>query len=110
MPSPFPLLSRAAFPVLLLAASLTLAGCGEKKAEQSATTQLKDLEITDGTVNDAMTDLDGVKSEGTALADTGSTNTATNAIAPAATASADASTDASTDRGVDAKAEVVAEQ
>ena len=98
MPSPFPLLSRAAFPVLLLAASLTLAGCGEKKAEQSATTQLKDLEITDGTVNDAMTDLDGVKSEGTALADTGSTNAATNAIAPTA------------DKVVDSKAEVVAEQ
>jgi len=100
MPSPFRLLGSFA----LAAALLPLAACGEKKQEQSTAIEMKDMEVVDGTASDAMTDLDGVRSEGTALADTGSNATApANAAAPAPkTEKADAAEGSS--------AEVVAEQ
>jgi hypothetical protein len=84
---------------------LPLAACGDKKAEQTSTTQMKDLEVVDGSVNDAMTDLDGVKSEGTALADTGG-----NTIAAPAATNASATGKPATVDAADAKAEVVADQ
>jgi hypothetical protein len=87
----------------LAALALPLGACGSKDTGNKVAVPLKDLDVVDGTVNDAMTDLDGVKSEGTALVDTGAGNAAanaTNAIAPAVP-----KTDAA-----DAKAEVVADQ
>lgn len=64
--------------------ALTLAGCGG--AEKSGNTvQMKDMEVVDGTASDAMTDLDGVQSEGTSVVLPGA-NGAGNASAPAARA------------------------
>lgn len=51
----------------LLIGCMPLAGCGG--AEKGGNTvQMKDMEVVDGTATDAMTDLDGVQSEGTSLA------------------------------------------
>ncbi len=93
---------------MIVAAGFSLAlltgGCGDKGAGESATVQIKDLETADGTINDSMTDLDGVQSEGTTLADTGTGNSASPAAAaqPAQNASAPSSSSDDT--------EVVAEQ
>lgn len=97
-----PLLSLHAR-IALIALMLPLAACGSKGTDNKSTVPMKDLEVVDGTANDAMTDLDGVKSEGTALVDTGASNAATNVSN--ATAPVEKKTD-----DADAKAEVVAEQ
>ncbi|WP_420902554.1 hypothetical protein [Sphingobium algorifonticola] len=76
---------------LLTAALLPLAACGSGTTETQSNVSMKDLEVVDGTASDAMTDLDGVRSEGTALAPTGESNStpaatrtaANNASAPA---------------------------
>lgn len=52
---------------LILTGCIALAGCGSKK-ESSTAVPMNNLEVADGTATDAMTDLDGVQSEGTALA------------------------------------------
>ncbi|MGE4431703.1 MAG: hypothetical protein AB7E05_13275 [Sphingobium sp.] len=58
----------AALSLVLLAG-----GCGGGQgAGNGAEMEMNDLEKVDGTINDAMTDLDGVQSEGTATVDTGS--------------------------------------
>lgn len=52
---------------------LMAGGCGGGEGAGNGTElQMNNLEQVDGTINDAMTDLDGVQSEGTALANTGS--------------------------------------
>jgi ABC-type uncharacterized transport system auxiliary subunit len=56
---------RRIFTVALLAASL--AACSQKD-EGGNKVQMKDMEVVDGTATDAMTDLDGVQSEGTTVA------------------------------------------
>lgn len=43
------------------------------------TVEMRDMEVVDGTTTDAMTDLDGVRAEGTALV---ASNSATNAASP----------------------------
>lgn len=59
--------AMAALSLVLLAG-----GCGGGQGAGNGTDiQMSDLEKVDGTINDAMTDLDGVQSEGTALTDTG---------------------------------------
>lgn len=65
----------------LIAATLPLAACGGKE-ESGNKVQMKDMEVVDGTATDAMTDLDGVQSEGTAVALPGN-NSADNSSAPA---------------------------
>lgn len=75
----------------------TVAACGGDDANQTAAVQMSNMEAVDGTTNDAMTDLDGVQSEGTAMA------ASDNAAAPAATANNAAAAE-------DARAEVVADQ
>lgn len=50
-----------------IAGCLAVAGCG-KKDEGGNTVQMKNLEVVDGTTTDAMTDLDGVRSEAPAPA------------------------------------------
>ncbi|MPT49304.1 MAG: hypothetical protein E2598_12955 [Sphingobium sp.] len=57
--------------------SLT-SGCGgEKGTGNSTAIQMKDLETVDGTINDAMTDLDGVQAESTAVVNSGNESAAT---------------------------------
>ena len=73
-----------------LALGLALAGCGGKeKGGNSTGLAMKDLEMADGTVSDSMTDLDGVQSEGTAMAPVA------NAAPPAAAAPAETDNTAS---------------
>jgi hypothetical protein len=59
-PAPKTLLSISA---LVACALLAACGGGEKSGNS---VQMKDMEVVDGTATDAMTDLDGVQSEGTA--------------------------------------------
>ncbi|MCB2015738.1 MAG: hypothetical protein KDE67_12685 [Sphingobium sp.] len=89
-----------------LGLALALSACGDsKESANSVDVQMKDLETVDGTINDAMTDLDGVQTEGTAMAETGNNSTA--AATPTETTSAAAKAEA---EGTTADAEVVAEQ
>lgn len=44
-----------------------MGGCGGKD-KAGGNIQMKDMEVVDGTATDAMTDLDGVQGEGTAIA------------------------------------------
>jgi hypothetical protein len=48
---------------LALAVAL-LAGCGAKKTAAGNAVEMRDMEVVDGTANDAMTDLDAVRSDG----------------------------------------------
>ncbi|MDX3909362.1 MAG: hypothetical protein QHC67_06030 [Sphingobium sp.] len=58
-----------AYRVILFAAlALPLASCGKGDSQNSSAVAMNNLEVVDGTASDAMTDLDGVKSEGTPLA------------------------------------------
>lgn len=68
---------------LILTGCVALAGCGSKK-ESSTAVPMNNLEVADGTATDAMTDLDGVQSEGIAMALPA--NRSGNATAPAAEA------------------------
>lgn len=89
---------------LAVGAALALAGCGGGNEQTGETVKMKDLEVTDGTVNDGMTDLDGVQAEGTALVDMGSN--AASGVGNSSSAAAPASTATEPEAG----AEVVAEQ
>lgn len=61
-----PSCARLSLSFLVAFAALPLAGCGSEKSGNSV--QMTDMEVVDGTATDAMTDLDGVQSEGTAIA------------------------------------------
>lgn len=79
------------FVALGMAATL-LTACGSGKDEGEKNVAMRDMEVVDGTTTDAMTDLDGVQTEGIALPPAA---TATKPIAPAtdmsnATAESDA--------------------
>lgn len=83
MPS-FPFTFRTLSAALFCA---SLMACGSNNGEGSGgnAVSLKDLEVVDGTTSDAMTDLDGVKSEGTATAPVAiNASTAAPASRPAA--------------------------
>lgn len=47
-----------------VSACLLLTACGGDKKAVGNTVQMRDMEVVDGTVNDSMTDLDAVKSDG----------------------------------------------
>ncbi|WP_066514818.1 hypothetical protein [Sphingobium cloacae] len=85
----------------LLSGSFALMGCsgGEKTGNA---VQMKDMEVVDGTTTDAMTDLDGVQSEGTPAAMPNASNA--SAAAPARPRKEPAGETAESD------AEVVADQ
>ena len=53
--------------IVCTAALLSLTACGGADKGGNSV-QMKDMEVVDGTATDAMTDLDGVQSEGTSLA------------------------------------------
>lgn len=63
--------------------TLSLAACGGSGEKGGNSVQMKDMEVVDGTASDAMTDLDGVQSEGTSVVLPGA-NGAGNASTPAA--------------------------
>ncbi|BBF69044.1 MULTISPECIES: hypothetical protein [Sphingomonadaceae] len=73
--------TNTALTAALLAGCIALAGCGDKE-QGGNKVQMKDMEVVDGTATDAMTDLDGVQSEGTAIA-LPSGNAAENSSMPA---------------------------
>ena len=52
---------------LLMAAIAALAGCGGTKTAATNAVEMRDMEVVDGTVNDAMTDLDAVSASGTGI-------------------------------------------
>lgn len=83
--------------------ALPLSACGSGNNATTNSVAMKDLEVTDGTATDAMTDLDGVKSEGTAMAPPASTNSTASSAAPKAAANA-------TDPAQQADTEVIADQ
>lgn len=84
-----------------LAMTFVLAACGGGgEPAQNTSVAMKDLEVVDGTASDAMTDLDGVRTEGTATAPVTGDNA--SAAAPEAAENASAASAA--------PAEVVAEQ
>jgi hypothetical protein len=62
-----------------------LAGCGGRQADKGNAVTMRDVEVVDGTANDAMTDLDAAQVDGTGLAFNGSGGAAANqAAAPRA--------------------------
>lgn len=81
---------RGARPIIIagsIACSLLLAACGGGGEKEGNSIQMKDLEVVDGTATDAMTDLDGVQAEGTAVvAPNGVAGNAANAADRAAPA------------------------
>jgi hypothetical protein len=76
-------LRRGSGLILLTAASMLLAGCGQKKTAASNVVEMRDMEVVDGTTNDSMTDLDAVRANGV-----GAGNATGNSAAPAAGAKA----------------------
>lgn len=58
--------ARTIFTATLLTACAPLTGCGGTEKGGNSV-QMKDMEVVDGTATDAMTDLDGVQSEGTSV-------------------------------------------
>lgn len=75
-----------AFAAAPLVLALFLAGCGGQSDGNGAQVEMSNLQKADGTINDAMTDLDGVQVEGMPVADTGNGTAHGNAAAPSAPA------------------------
>jgi hypothetical protein len=67
--------------MIAAAAVLLLAGCGSDKKAAGSAVEMRDMDVVDGTANDAMTDLDAVRSDGVGVG----SNTG-NQSAPAETA------------------------
>lgn len=86
----------------VMMASLFLSGCGGKSEGNSTQAHLSDLEKADGTINDGMTDLDGVQTETPVVA---LTNSAPTVSQPGNTSETQAGNAASP-----AQEEVVADQ
>lgn len=86
-----PRLGLVRFPLMLLGASacLLLAGCGDNKEATGNAVQMRDMEVVDGTVNDSMTDLDAVKSDGVGVVDNAGSVTRAQSAAPAENANSE---------------------
>jgi len=50
--------------MICASACLALAGCGGGEDATANSVEMRDMEVVDGTVNDSMTDLDAVMSDG----------------------------------------------
>ncbi len=71
-------------PPFLLAACALVAACGGSEKGGNKV-EMKDMEVVDGTASDAMTDLDGVQSEGVSAAmPAGNASNSTEPAKPAA--------------------------
>jgi hypothetical protein len=88
--------------ILFAALALPLASCGKGESQNSSAVAMNNMEVIDGTASDAMTDLDGVKSEGTTLASNAS-DTPGNSSSRASAKNADPAENA-------ADTEVIADQ
>jgi len=67
------------------AAALLLAGCGGKKeAAAGNDVEMRDMEVVDGTANDAMTDLDAVQADGVGIGNNAAGNASGRAPKPGA--------------------------
>lgn len=89
MTAPFP---RQPMAAALLACALLLGACGGQEDKAGNSVTMRDMEVVDGTINDAMTDLDGAAPDGTAMIGNGAADAGNSAEAkkPAAgTKSAD---------------------
>ena len=86
-----PRLGLVRSPLMLLGASacLLLASCGDNKEATGNAVQMRDMEVVDGTVNDSMTDLDAVKSDGVGVVDNAGSVTRAQSTAPADNASSE---------------------
>ncbi len=84
--------ARASRMIPCFVALLVVTACGKSGQDSGNTVAMKDLEVVDGTATDAMTDLDGVRSQGTAVvaAMTNNATVAKTGNATAATNDADA--------------------
>jgi hypothetical protein len=99
------MISKAGVGLMTAGMVLALSGCGDKKdSTNMSEVQMKDLDAADGTINDAMTDLDGVQTEGTALVE------ASNASSNASGAKAPASAGNDSEPAKEGDSEVVADQ
>lgn len=103
MPSSSALTRRLIGALCLSAAlSVSLTACSKGSDGGNTTIAMKDLEVVDGTTSDAMTDLDGVRTEGTAMAPVAAGN--------ATTARADGDAETNSAAPAEQGAEVVSDQ
>jgi hypothetical protein len=101
-------MSRTPIATLAAVASLiALAACGGSKSSDSSNVTLRDMEVVDGTANDAMADLDNATQEGTMLENGAAAASAASAASVVANQSAatpnpaaNATEPASADKGV----------
>ncbi len=68
--------------VLLAAGAALLAGCGADRTAASNEVEMRDMDVVDGTVNDAMTDLDAVSTGGIGIGDNAGNSAAPRASTP----------------------------
>lgn len=81
--------ARTIVTAVFLLGCTTLSACG-KQDEGTTNVQMNNMEVVDGTATDAMTDLDGVQSEGAAVTLPANRNgNATAAAEPAKNAAAE---------------------
>ncbi len=87
--------TRRMIGALCLAAAMlpSLAACSKSGSGGNSTVAMKDMDVVDGTATDAMTDLDGVKAEGTAMAPVTSSNSTAPKVASAPTTNSAAPAD-----------------
>ncbi|HYV89038.1 MAG TPA: hypothetical protein VFA91_10720 [Candidatus Polarisedimenticolia bacterium] len=98
-------MSRTPIATLAAVASLiALAACGGSKSSDSSNVTLRDMEVVDGTANDAMADLDNATQEGTMLENGAAAASAASVVANQSAAmpnpAANATEPASADKGV----------
>jgi hypothetical protein len=98
-------MSRTPIATLAAVASLiALAACGGPKSSDSSNVTLRDMEVVDGTANDAMADLDNATQEGTMLENGAAAASAASVVANQSAAmpnpAANATEPASADKGV----------
>ena len=82
-------LFRSPLMMLGASASLLLSACGDNKEAAGNAVQMRDMEVVDGTVNDSMTDLDAVKSDGVGVVDNAGSVARAQSSAPADNASSE---------------------
>lgn len=77
-------------PLLALTATcFALASCGGNDVADGNTVEMRDMEVLEGTVNDSMTDLDAVRSDGVGAVDNAGSVSRAQSSEPAEEASND---------------------